>query len=152
MSSAGKDCPKCAQTLPLFSFYKDVSKKDGLTSYCKACSKDKRLKTYHDNAEVEKEKLTTYYNKNKDRAKHYRLSKVYGLDKEEYERMYDEQQGKCAICGTHHDELKRGLFVDHCHSTEQVRGLLCQFCNTLLGMAQDNPSVLLNAVNYLKKY
>ena len=134
---------------PLFSFYKDASKKDGLTSYCKGCSKEKRKEQYNDNPQEEKQKLKTYYQNNKDKAKNYYLVKNYGIDAETYEQMFKDQEGKCAICDTPHEELNRGLFVDHCHSSGKVRGLLCQFCNTLLGMAQDNKSILQKASKYL---
>lgn len=32
-----KRCPKCTRILPTFSFYKDKSNKDGLTTYCRTC-------------------------------------------------------------------------------------------------------------------
>lgn len=51
----------------------------------------------------------------------------------------------CAICG---DEGVK-LVVDHCHDTNKVRGLLCYRCNTLLGQARDDISILLSAVIYL---
>ena len=146
-----KDCPKCSFEKPLFSFYKDATKKDGLTSYCKTCSKNKRKVKYKENTEAEKAKLKKYYNNNKDKAKNYYLTKNYGIDVEVYEQMFKEQEGKCAICGAAHEDLNRGLFVDHCHSSGKVRGLLCQFCNTLLGMAQDKLEILQKASNYLTK-
>lgn len=146
-----KYCCKCEQTKLFTDFYKDTSKKDKVTSYCIPCCKEKRQKKYTANLQEEKQKLKNYYKKNKEKAKEYYLSKTYGLEKQEYERMFEEQEGKCAICGTHHSRLNRGLFVDHCHSSEQVRGLLCQFCNTLLGMAQDDSKILQKAIKYLEK-
>jgi hypothetical protein len=40
--------------------------------------------------------------------------------------------------------------VDHCHQTKRVRGVLCQHCNTLLGMAKDKIRVLRAAIKYLR--
>jgi hypothetical protein len=40
--------------------------------------------------------------------------------------------GVCEICGKPDPKL-RPLFVDHCHTTLKVRGLLCMKCNTGLG-------------------
>jgi hypothetical protein len=59
------------------------------------------------------------------------------------------QGGSCKICKTHESNLKRKLFVDHCHTTGSVRGLLCQSCNTMIGNAKDNILVLQAAINYL---
>ena len=33
-----KKCPKCSRFLPLEMFYKRAASKDGLASYCKACT------------------------------------------------------------------------------------------------------------------
>ena len=61
--------------------------------------------------------------------------------------------GGCAICG----ETKSGhkntdeMVVDHCHKTKKVRGLLCNRCNTLLGLIDDSPTFMKNITNYLNK-
>lgn len=43
-----KTCTKCSQSLALDDFYKDKSKKDGRTSYCKTCCKAKSKKQDYD--------------------------------------------------------------------------------------------------------
>lgn len=70
---------------------------------------------------------------------------THGLRGKAYQKVYDEllsvQQGKCAICGARPGErgfggkgyIARRLVLDHCHTTGQVRGLLCVGCNTHLG-------------------
>lgn len=70
----------------------------------------------------------------------------------QYEEMVKNQNGCCAICGRSEIELNRRLFVDHCHKTEKLRGLLCCRCNTLLGFGNDNPTIFINAIQYLNKY
>jgi len=70
---------------------------------------------------------------------------VYGLSTEDYNRMFDEQDGKCAIC-----KNAFVLVVDHCHETNEVRGLLCSMCNTGLGLFQDSLDNLESAKVYLK--
>lgn len=62
----------------------------------------------------------------------YTLRK-YGLTAEDYNQIYIAQQGCCAICGKHQSEFKQRLAVDHNHTTNKVRGLLCVSCNTCLG-------------------
>ena len=53
----------------------------------------------------------------------------------------------CVICGsTEH------LCVDHCHETNEVRGLLCRRCNLGIGHLGDNPIIVLAAYNYLMKH
>lgn len=75
-----------------------------------------------------------------------RIERVYGLSKDEYLHLFDSQGGGCAICKT----TDRQLVVDHCHTTNQVRGLLCYTCNLGLGTYKDNPKFMLAAMNYLQ--
>jgi hypothetical protein len=56
------------------------------------------------------------------------------------------------ICGISEEEIGRRLDVDHCHSSEKVRGLLCNPCNSMLGHARDNVFILKAAANYLEKH
>jgi hypothetical protein len=60
-----------------------------------------------------------------------------------------KQNSCCAICGK--QETTKTLHVDHCHSTRIIRGLLCFKCNMLLGFAEDSPTILSNAIDYLKR-
>lgn len=86
-------------------------------------------------------------------AAHYR--RKYGITIEERDRMVAMQGGKCAICGGQPNGYDNGkaarLHVDHCHTTNRIRGLLCYTCNTMLGLADDDPVRLLAAAEYLKK-
>lgn len=76
------------------------------------------------------------------------IFKRYGITKEEYQDMLKEQSGKCRICDSLPKEGKR-LDVDHCHSTQNVRGLLCNNCNRGLGHFKDSPVLLVEALRYL---
>jgi hypothetical protein len=79
----------------------------------------------------------------------------YGISVADYSEMYDEQEGKCKICGkpgAHYLQVAKGqdkLCVDHCHDSLEVRGLLCRKCNILIGFADNDPVVLLKAIDYL---
>lgn len=76
------------------------------------------------------------------------ISKTYGIDTAEYERLFALQGGKCAICRA--KPKKKRLAVDHNHKSGAVRGLLCARCNhDLLGAGWDSVNVLMAAVNYL---
>jgi len=76
--------------------------------------------------------------------------KRYGITPEDYDRLLEEQQGQCAICGT--PAGNRRLAVDHHHGTGKVRALLCSDCNTALGLFQESPFRLRQALTYLEHH
>ena len=76
--------------------------------------------------------------------------KEYGITLDEYNEMFAEQNGCCAVCEKHQIEFKDSLSVDHCHETGDVRGLLCFKCNTGIGKLGDNIEGLERALKYLK--
>lgn len=76
--------------------------------------------------------------------------KRYGITLEQYDALFQQQKGCCAIC--HRVAAKRGLFVDHDHATQQVRALLCQTCNSGLGLFHEDTRVLEAALAYLRKH
>lgn len=86
----------------------------------------KNKKSYYKNRIKRLEKYREY-----DRT--VKLKHKYGITPEQWQEMFDVQKGCCAICGRHQGELSRRLSVDHCHTTNEVRGLLCTSCNSKLG-------------------
>jgi len=88
----------------------------------------------------------------------YLLEYNYGLTREQYNKLYDSQNGCCAICGkTDLDSRTKqarhsGLVVDHDHKTNKVRFLLCTNCNTGLGKFNDDVSLLRKAADCLEKF
>jgi hypothetical protein len=76
------------------------------------------------------------------------LARSYGLSWEEYKALAARQGGACAIC----KKSGQRLFVDHCHKTGRVRGLLCNRCNIGLGYYQDDPRLMRTAMEYLKGF
>ena len=74
----------------------------------------------------------------------------YGISINQFNELFSIQEGRCAICNIHQSESKRVLFIDHDHTTGQVRSLLCVNCNSIIGFAQDNPELLEKAIDYLK--
>lgn len=71
----------------------------------------------------------------------------YGITLEEYDILLTKQGGKCAICGR--VETDSYFCVDHDHKTKVVRGILCFYCNTALGMLSDDLETVKKAVAYL---
>jgi hypothetical protein len=95
-------------------------------------------------------------NNNKRRYPEYQrswhLEKRYELTSAEYEKLLSKQEGKCKICETTSPGKQRNTFsVDHCHRTNQIRGLLCIKCNSLLGQANDDIAILQKAILYLEQ-
>jgi hypothetical protein len=79
----------------------------------------------------------------------------YGITPEEYDAMFAEQEGSCAVCHKHQTEISYGLCIDHVHGEtglESVRGLLCKSCNTAIGQLGDNLEGIMRVVKYLHKY
>jgi len=75
------------------------------------------------------------------------LQRTYGITTGDYEALLATHDGGCWICGK--KPTKRRLHVEHDHKTNRVRGLCCWRCNSLLNKANDDPTVLHNAADYL---
>lgn len=69
---------------------------------------------------------------------------------EDFDRMVEEQQGKCLICRQAPEDTNE-LQVDHDHATEEIRGLLCHKCNKALGLLGDDPATIRRAATYLER-
>jgi hypothetical protein len=76
-----------------------------------------------------------------------KLRRSYKLTVAQYNEMFDAQGGVCACCGD--PEYKKQLAVDHCHTTNKVRALLCHQCNNNLGIYEKWGSMF---SAYLEKY
>lgn len=140
-----KECTNCGVTKSLDSFKVDGRTSDQLSNICIKC---KRVKE-----EVSRTKRKQKYRqgKGKDRKKEW-LKYLYNLTKEDYYSILENQNHSCKICGTHESKVfKQTLFVDHCHTTGKVRGLLCNSCNTGLGRFKDSQDILQKAIGYLNE-
>lgn len=62
----------------------------------------------------------------------------YSLSRPEFERMYWLQRERCGCCEVKLADDPDGVAVDHDHVTDEVRGLLCRNCNTLIGRLGDD--------------
>jgi hypothetical protein len=78
------------------------------------------------------------------------LKQRYGISVEQYKELLVQQDGKCAICKSPHSKVTgRNFHVDHCHTTGNIRGILCHHCNTALGAFNDDINMLTEALYYL---
>lgn len=88
----------------------------------------------------------------KEKMRFMTLKSKYGIVLKEYNKMLFEQDCKCAICGTHQNDCKSVLVVDHDHTTGRLRSLLCRKCNALLGMCNDDKQILTRAIEYISNW
>jgi hypothetical protein len=76
-----------------------------------------------------------------------KLKTLYNLTPREYVALMDTQGEACAICG----KRSKSLHIDHQHREPSLlRGGLCNACNTMIGLALDNPDRLRAAAVYLE--
>jgi len=147
-----KECKDCKETKALFLFPKNKTYASGYASSCKDCKSSYAKKWAQINQEKIKEKKSKYHFKNKDKSRDQYLQKTYGITSSEFDLLNEQQQGRCAICGIKGEHNRWGvLVVDHCHKTGDVRKLLCNNCNTGLGLFKDNPKLLRTAALYLEE-
>jgi hypothetical protein len=122
-----RHCASCNTLKSLDEFHNDKNRPLGKSYRCKLCG-------------------TRHREKN-------RLFNSYGITYKEYGEMFKSQCGLCAICQRADTGVERtkNFSIDHCHSTGEVRGLLCNWCNQGLGHFRDSPELLTKAVEYLLK-
>ena len=84
------------------------------------------------------------------------LRKNFGMSLGDYDKLFESQNGKCALCGADANDTVNGkvtrLAVDHNHETGEIRGLLCGNCNRGIGNLQDSTKILTKAIDYLKNH
>lgn len=76
----------------------------------------------------------------------------HGITRDELNALLEAQSHLCAICERPHKGKGDRLHIDHCHRTGRLRALLCSNCNTLLGLAGDDPDRLEAAAAYLRSH
>ena len=146
-----KHCKCCEKLKPLTDFYKESRTRDGYQTKCKECQKSLAQISYAENKPKVLARQKSNYCPKRERNK--KLLKDYGIDIAQYDAMLKSQKGKCGICGSSDPNHNSGQFVvDHCHTTGNVRGLLCGECNFMLGKSKDSIKVLQSAINYLKAH
>lgn len=98
-----------------------------------------------------RERIRKWYKDNPEKARSAKLKSGYGINLDDYNQIFDSQNGLCAICK---EKEIRGTYlcVDHNHITGKVRGLLCSKCNSAIGYLNEDIDIFLEAIKYLKKY
>jgi hypothetical protein len=122
-----KECSLCKTHKPLSAFNKNAAYKEGHYKHCRSCHYEVYGRSTH-------------------------LFRTYGITPDDYNILLEKQQYKCFACTKEHSESKKErLYVDHCHTTGRIRGLLCQGCNFAIGAVKDNIETLKNLIKYLER-
>jgi len=138
-----KKCSKCKEKKNLSEFTKNRRQKDGLSNYCKICDNKRkaiwRLKS--------KSQIKKY-------AKKYH-AKQRGFTVAEREQFIILRGSCCEICGKARnfskEFLNTDLCVDHCHITNENKGVLCRPCNLAAGSLDDNSDRAFKLWKYLER-
>lgn len=101
-------------------------------------------------AEKYRNQKKAYREANREKIALHEKTRNYGLDDGVLLELMGRQDSRCKICQTPINI--NSAHVDHCHSCDNVRGLLCLTCNVCLGMFHDDPALLRRAITYLKKH
>lgn len=134
-----KICSVCKQEKQMGEFSKHSYSSDGYKGECKQC----RSQSYYQRSSQQRNAA---------------LQRIYGITQEQFNQMLIRQGGVCAICQERETALNaksgkiKPLSVDHNHITGEVRGLLCQNCNAIIGYSNENKESLRTAVGYLEKW
>ena len=130
-------CCSCKKIKPLEKFGKSTIRTRGFNIRCKACCRDDQQKNRHAISE-------------------YKRERNFGMSRGTYASMFASQGGVCAICKQPSSQVRQGklvaLHVDHDHATSQVRGLLCVDCNLGIGRLKNNPELMEQAAEYVRRH
>ena len=136
-----------------------------MNKVCKLCEEEKSITDFYNFNDKWANKSYTsarckpchalYKKSNINKSRNSKAEKLklrYGLTYDAWEELRESENFACMICGITEEEIGRVLDVDHCHTSNKVRGVLCNHCNAMLGHARDNVEVLKAGIEYLTKY
>ena len=124
-----KTCTACKRELSYDNFHKRTyaSGNIGYQPKCKDCHRDIRRGYYkpHDTAR-----------------------RKFNLSEAEYNTLINRSQGLCEVCNIPMGDKR---CIDHDHVTGEIRGVLCNNCNTALGLVGDNVTTLTKLIQWLER-
>lgn len=134
-----KTCTKFGEAKPVTDFAK--KSREVRRSNCYPCHNESRRARGEHSRRSAAEKLAG-------ETRWRTLKQRYGITREQYAALAAAQGHACAMCGKSRDRA-RPLVVDHCHETNAVRGLLCTYCNVIVGIYENHRQA---AAEYLATY
>lgn len=151
---AKKNCKKCNLLKSEKDDFYFHSTKQKYENVCKECQRAQSTANYHRNTERYSAYNSAKYSGNKAAYRDRALRRKFSITLEQYNQMWEAQNGLCAICGEGESVGRNGvrnqLAVDHNHETGMVRSLLCSNCNQGLGRFKDELRLVRLAVAYLE--
>jgi hypothetical protein len=121
-------CTRCKQSLSVAQFQPSQLRTTGKSVWCRECTNAYGREYYKRQRAEGKIRVRTH--------EHHRrkcLKKKYGITLEDYNRIFAEQGGVCAVCGEAESGNPYGVLeVEHDHETGRVRGLVCHPCNNAI--------------------
>lgn len=137
MTQDSKTCSKCGIEKPITEFHKDSNGRLGKRASCKTCDLDRHR---------------LYRSTNPTRYVDYVIEqnlRRFNLSLEDYNKMLEAQDFKCAICRKDQGTFSKRFAVDHCHTSNKVRSLLCINCNTALGLLKEDAKTITSLLEYI---
>jgi len=111
----------------------------------------RHIQYYKDNCEKTKKYNRQWKKDNPKKVKSYTIKANYNLSYEDWSKMWESQNGRCAICEKPFTKPS-DAYVDHNHQTNKVRSLLCMKCNIGIGIFNDSPKLTAKVTEYLLRY
>lgn len=123
---------------------------------CVECTVNRVLKWQADNPEKKRAKQSRYQQSLSKGKRLTNSRRDHATERQRREARLAELAGRprpdvCDICGEHNSRRGDVIAFDHCHKHGHFRGWLCDRCNTSLGAAEDNPSLLRKMADYLER-
>jgi len=170
--AVARECSKCRMVKPFLEFSKSKKGFFKHESKCKQC----KSKKYSSPVSVickngvavqricnhcKKMLFLNHFNNSKNRflnkesicrvcKKEKRLFRKYNLTISSKAKLLKKQKYKCCSCNKTLD-MKTSC-VDHNHSTDKIRGLLCRPCNAAIGLLGDENKIVLNCLTNMRSY
>ena len=125
---------------------------------CNICNEEKTLKSFGSHSNANKYNISRVCKECSREKNKISNIKDYGISKEDFAKMLEEQESKCKICNKDIKYISRAkekyesACIDHDHKTGKVRALLCSNCNRGLGLLKDDETILYNAYKYVVQY
>lgn len=142
-----RTCKTCKKDKPYSEYHRNGAH---LRPACKECSAKRRRRYYRQTRAKSRQASREHYAQNREKLNTATVARRYGLKPQQYLHLLASSNYSCQVCGVR--PPKAQLHLDHCHSTGEVRGILCRGCNHALGNVKDNHSTLEKLAAYLKKF
>ena len=121
---------------------------------CTRCKGEKPLDDFGLSGYIKKNGQHSLASLCRDCQNELRVERKFGVTYKEYSEILKAQDGCCGNPGCKSmipgAPGRKRFYIDHCHETGRIRGLLCHSCNLALGHVQDKTEKLNGLIEYLR--